>query len=309
MLGRPPPWYSYWTRADIINSDINAEWRTHNHVRKCPTQAANNPRTIAQSASQPEESGFWAFVWLGISLAGGLFGLLLALTGVADGGIGAALFGASLGFFVGFLFAGIVAAPVVLVMAIASWAIRIEWWRALLAVIAGGATGALSTLPIATADDPLFSLAAIGISVPLAALLGSMGAGIAAVVWTWRMVQMMHAPDEHVDDAEAPVTNRFFRIAVLVAVIAIFGVACFGAVCLVRQAREEARRNHCRNNLRQIALCLHSYEAANGSLPPAYLIDKAGKPVLSWRVAAAPYCFYNREFSKCTAIPGDQESP
>jgi hypothetical protein len=44
------------------------------------------------------------------------------------------------------------------------------------------------------------------------------------------------------------------------------------------------------NNLRQIALAMLNYASAHGTLPPAYISDKAtGKPLLSWRVAILPY--------------------
>ena len=43
------------------------------------------------------------------------------------------------------------------------------------------------------------------------------------------------------------------------------------------------------NNLRQIAVAMHGYSDANRGLPPAAICDKAGKPLLSWRVAILPY--------------------
>jgi hypothetical protein len=43
------------------------------------------------------------------------------------------------------------------------------------------------------------------------------------------------------------------------------------------------------NDLKQIALAMHSYHDANGQLPTTNIRDKAGKPLLSWRVAVLPY--------------------
>src|SRR6478735_7398561 len=42
------------------------------------------------------------------------------------------------------------------------------------------------------------------------------------------------------------------------------------------------------NNLKQIALAWHNYEAANGCLPND-VTDGKGKPILSWRVLILPY--------------------
>ena len=45
----------------------------------------------------------------------------------------------------------------------------------------------------------------------------------------------------------------------------------------------------CYSNLRQIGLALLNYEAAQGALPPAYIADKSGVPMHSWRVLLLPY--------------------
>ncbi len=50
-----------------------------------------------------------------------------------------------------------------------------------------------------------------------------------------------------------------------------------------------ARRAACVNNLKQIALALHNYQAAYGSLPPAYIADEQGRPRHSWRVLILPF--------------------
>jgi hypothetical protein len=57
----------------------------------------------------------------------------------------------------------------------------------------------------------------------------------------------------------------------------------------VQAAREAARRTACQNNLKQIALAMHNYEAQYGVFPPAYVADEEGKPMHSWRVLLLPY--------------------
>lgn len=57
----------------------------------------------------------------------------------------------------------------------------------------------------------------------------------------------------------------------------------------VQGSREAARRSQSMNNLKQIALAMHNYHDTYGRLPPAYVADKEGKPLLSWRVLILPY--------------------
>lgn len=52
---------------------------------------------------------------------------------------------------------------------------------------------------------------------------------------------------------------------------------------------EPSRRVQCTNNLRQIAVALHSYHDVYGCLPPAYIADENGRPMHSWRVLILPF--------------------
>ncbi len=50
-----------------------------------------------------------------------------------------------------------------------------------------------------------------------------------------------------------------------------------------------SRRMLCANNLKQIGIALHTYHDAFGCFPPAYVADKDGKPLRSWRVLLLPF--------------------
>lgn len=75
----------------------------------------------------------------------------------------------------------------------------------------------------------------------------------------------------------------------LVVLVACGGILVALALPAVQSAREAARRTMCSNNLKQISIALLNYQDANGSLPPAYIADKDGKPMHSWRVLLLPY--------------------
>jgi serine/threonine protein kinase len=52
---------------------------------------------------------------------------------------------------------------------------------------------------------------------------------------------------------------------------------------------ESRRRMISQSNLMQIGIGLHNMDSAYGTLPPPAIYDKAGKPLLSWRVAILQY--------------------
>jgi hypothetical protein len=58
---------------------------------------------------------------------------------------------------------------------------------------------------------------------------------------------------------------------------------------LIVRAREAATRMQSTNNLHQIAIAMHNYHSTYNKFPPAFSVDKDGKPLLSWRVHILPY--------------------
>ena len=85
--------------------------------------------------------------------------------------------------------------------------------------------------------------------------------------------------------------HYFDSLPLLYLLLLVLCLTCLIGMLLpaVNSASGSVRGGQCANNLRQIALALLNYEQANGCFPPAYIADKNGKPVHSWRVLILPY--------------------
>ncbi len=58
---------------------------------------------------------------------------------------------------------------------------------------------------------------------------------------------------------------------------------------LAQPAREASRRSSCKGQLKIFGLALHNYHDVYRSFPPAYIADKNGRPMHSWRVLPLPF--------------------
>jgi prepilin-type processing-associated H-X9-DG protein len=80
--------------------------------------------------------------------------------------------------------------------------------------------------------------------------------------------------------------------------IAAVGVLAGLMLPAVQSARSAAERVQSANNLKQIGLALLNFESANRHFPAHAIVDKNGKPLLSWRVAILPFIEQNNLFNQ-----------
>ena len=92
-------------------------------------------------------------------------------------------------------------------------------------------------------------------------------------------------------------TTRRFRWITITAVLVIMTGLSF-AISSIIEAQRTSKRLCCHCNLREIVLALQAYEAAHGSLPPAYTVDAHGNPLHSWRTLILPALDHAKVFKK-----------
>jgi prepilin-type processing-associated H-X9-DG protein len=76
-------------------------------------------------------------------------------------------------------------------------------------------------------------------------------------------------------------------LSVLFAIIAALIVV--GLMLPAVGGRPAPQRALCANNMRQLGLAMLMYHEKNGRFPPAFVADKNGKPMHSWRTLLLPY--------------------
>ena len=105
------------------------------------------------------------------------------------------------------------------------------------------------------------------------ALLGVWGIGWAVLVLVFWLFKIRD-PD--------------FSITELLVVILVVGIL-IGMLSPPRAAHRASFRTMHANQIRQIDLAILHYESVHGHFPPAYIADKNGTPMHSWRVLILPY--------------------
>jgi hypothetical protein len=91
---------------------------------------------------------------------------------------------------------------------------------------------------------------------------------------------------------------RTVLISIVAVVLVCGGLWAALQLLVVLAQREAAKERECPNNLKRIAFAFHNYAQANNCFPPAYVADKNGKPMYSWRVLILPYVEQNGLFQK-----------
>ena len=101
-----------------------------------------------------------------------------------------------------------------------------------------------------------------------------------------------------------------FTLIELLSVIAIIGILIGLLLPAIQNIRESARRTQCANNIRQLAIGLHNYEAALRHLPAGVeSVDAAQFASLSWLARILPFVEQNNLWGQVAGDYSDNPSP
>jgi type II secretory pathway pseudopilin PulG len=89
-----------------------------------------------------------------------------------------------------------------------------------------------------------------------------------------------------------------FAFRDVLVVLAVLGMLAVLLLPSRRRVGETAFRANCMNNLKQIWLALRTYHDDQGSFPPPYTVDPAGRRLHSWRTLLLPYLERNDLYGK-----------
>src|SRR5687767_4327319 len=115
-------------------------------------------------------------------------------------------------------------------------------------------------------------------------------------------------------------SRRGFTLVELLVVIAIIGVLVALLLPAVQMAREAARRSQCSNNLKQMALGVHNFEATYRALPhpgqcdstgaasTTYMIHSTATILLPYIEQAQVYQMFETEANSLTAYSASASS-
>jgi len=106
--------------------------------------------------------------------------------------------------------------------------------------------------------------------------------------------------------------RRGFTLVELMVVIAIIGVLVALLLPAVQAAREAARRTHCTNNMKQLALGVINYESAKRMFPPGGITPGSccnTNSFTNWAIETLPYIEHQSLYDQYSQRPTPVEDP
>ena len=113
----------------------------------------------------------------------------------------------------------------------------------------------------------------------------------------------MTAPVSGVKSPFSTAKGRRFPLEIKALLILPFALSILGVVIallqpLMQPPSDTAQRMICFNRLKGINLAIHNYTQMYKCLPPAFIADKDGKPMHSWRVLILPFMEEQKLYSQ-----------